>query len=97
MDAVLRLEVSIRNTGPMRQRETVLVMVGDSVASVTPSYRRLRDFQSVDLGPGQSQKVLFTIPVRELRFVGLDMQYVLEKGWFNASIQQFNLPFRWEP
>ena len=41
--------------------------------------------------------MLFTIPVRELRFVGLDMQYVLEKGWFNASIQQFNLPFRWEP
>jgi len=97
MDAELRLEVSIRNTGPMHQRETVLVMVGDSVASVTPSYRRLRDFRSVNLGPGQSQKVLFTIPVRELRFVGLDMQYVLEKGWFNASIQQFNLPFRWEP
>jgi len=97
MDAVLRLEVSLHNTGPQSQRETVLVMVGDSVASVTPSFRRLRDFRSVDLGPGEIQKVMFAIPVKEFRFVGLDMRDVLEKGWFNASIQQFNLPFRWEP
>ncbi|MFM8317533.1 MAG: fibronectin type III-like domain-contianing protein, partial [Bacteroidota bacterium] len=73
------------------------VMVGDSVASVTPSFRRLRDFRSVDLGPGEIQKVRFAIPVKEFRFVGLDMRDVLEKGWFNASIQQFNLSFRWEP
>jgi len=97
MDAVLHLEVTLRNPGPLRQRETVLVMVGDSVASVTPSFRRLRDFQSVDLGFGEIQKVMFAIPVKEFCFVGLDMRDVLEKGWFNASIQQFNLPFRWEP
>lgn len=97
LDAVLHVEVSLRNTGPMQQRETVLVMVGDSVASVTPSFRRLRDFRSVDLGPGASQKVLFSIPVKELQFVGLGMQNVLEKGWFNLNIEQFNLPFRWEP
>jgi len=97
VDAVLHLEVTLRNPGPQRQRETVLVMVGDSVASVTPSFRRLRDFRSVDLGPGEIQKVRFAIPVKEFCFVGLDMRDVLEKGWFNASIQQFNLPFRWEP
>jgi beta-glucosidase len=97
LDAVLQVEVSLRNTGPMQQRETVLVMVGDSVASVTPSFRRLRDFRSVDLAPGASQKVLFSIPVKELQFVGLGMQNVLEKGWFNLNIQKFNLPFRWEP
>lgn len=97
LDAVLHVEVLLRNTGPMQQRETVLVMVGDSVASVTPSFRRLRDFRSVDLAPGASQKVLFSIPVKELQFVGLGMQNVLEKGWFNLNIQKFNLPFRWEP
>jgi hypothetical protein len=32
-----------------------------------------------------------------LRFVGKDMEYVLEKGWLNATVQSFNLPFRWEP
>jgi beta-glucosidase len=97
MDAVLRLEVSLHNTGPQSQRETVLVMVGDSVASVTPSFRRLRDFRSVELGPGERRQVQFLIPVRDLRFVGKDMEYVLEKGWLNATVQSFNLPFRWEP
>jgi beta-glucosidase len=97
MDAVLRLEVSLYNTGPQSQRETVLVMVGDSVASVTPSFRRLRDFRSVELGPGERRQVQFSIPVRDLRFVGKDMEYVLEKGWLNATVQSFNLPFRWEP
>ena len=97
MDAVLRLEVSLYNTGPQSQRETVLVMVGDSVASVTPSFRRLRDFRSIELGPGERRQVQFSIPVRDLRFVGKDMEYVLEKGWMNATVQSFNLPFRWEP
>jgi len=72
-------------------------MVGDSVASVTPSFRRLRDFRSVELGPGERRQVQFSIPVRDLRFVGKDMEYVLEKGWMNATVQSFNLPFRWEP
>ena len=73
------------------------LMVGDSVASVTPSFRRLRDFRSIELGPGERRQVQFSIPVRDLRFVGKDMEYVLEKGWMNATVQSFNLPFRWEP
>jgi len=97
MEAGLSVEIMLHNTGPMVQRETVLLMVGDSVASVTPSFRRLRDFRSVELAAGERKKIVLKVPVRDLGFVGHDMKYVLEKGWFNATVQQFNLPFRWEP
>jgi beta-glucosidase len=48
--------------------------------------RELKGFQRITLQPGEEQTVRFEVPVSQLGFVGLDMQYVPEPGSFKVWI-----------
>lgn len=47
---------------------------------------RLRAFDKVDLQPGQSKTVTFTINADELAFVNADGKWTIEKGEFMFQI-----------
>jgi len=82
---VLKVKVTVTNTGSVSGKEAVLVYSSDIVASVIPDNRRLRAFTKVELQPGESRVVELEIPAKALAFVGPDGRWRLEKGAFRIS------------
>lgn len=60
--------------------------VSDLYASISPDVKRLRGFEKINLKPGESKEVSFTLSPDELAFVGKDLKKHLEKGTFEAQI-----------
>lgn len=82
---VLKVSVKVTNTGAFKGKEAVLLYSSDIVASVIPDNKRLRAFTKVDLDPGESETVEFSIPASDLAFVGADGKWRLEKGEFRLA------------
>ncbi len=81
-DDTLVFEVTVRNAGKVKGKESVLLFSSDLVASIVPDSRRLRQFTKVELEPGESRTVRMEVPAYELAFVGNDGKWRLEKGDF---------------
>lgn len=84
-DDKLTFTVDVTNTGERAGKEAVLLYVSDLVASVTPDNKRLRAFDKVELAAGETKTVSFTIPATDLAFVGIDNEWIIEKGEFRAA------------
>ncbi len=89
-DATLRNRITvsaeITNTGPRAGREVVQLYVRDLVGSLTRPVRELKDFQAVDLRPGETRKVTFTITEDMLAFTRADGTRGVEPGNFHVWI-----------
>lgn len=86
--AVLRgkLEVSaeVTNTGQRAGRELVQLYIRDLVGSLTRPVRELKDFQHVDLQPGETRRVTFTLDEESLAFTRADGSWGIEPGRFHV-------------
>ncbi|MEZ4883545.1 MAG: glycoside hydrolase family 3 N-terminal domain-containing protein [Chitinophagales bacterium] len=82
----LNVSVVVKNTGKMDGKEVVQLYITDKVATVTPSVKRLRGFEKVDLKAGESKTVEFSIRASNLAFVGIDNQWVTEEGEFEVNV-----------
>lgn len=74
------VSVDLVNEGPHVAEETVFLFTRDKVASVARPLLELRRFAKIRLEPGQTGTVVMTLPAKELRFLGLDLQPVFEAG-----------------
>ena len=83
---VLTVSINVTNSGQRPTKESVLLYSTDLVASLTPDNRRLRAFEKVDLQPGQTTTVTLQLPAKDLSFVNLDGQWVVEPGEFRLFI-----------
>ena len=81
----LDFELTVKNAGKVVGKESVLLYSSDIIASMVPDVKRLRAFSKVDLQPGESKTVRFSIPADELAFVGQDGKRHLEKGDFRIA------------
>lgn len=79
---VLNVSVDVKNTGSRAGKEAVLLYSSDLVASLVPDNRVLRAFDKVELAPGQTVTVSFSLPASDLAFVGEDGKWILEEGDF---------------
>ncbi|MDE6140427.1 MAG: glycoside hydrolase family 3 C-terminal domain-containing protein [Alistipes sp.] len=84
----IRIGVTVTNTGSRTGKESVLLFVNDDVASVVPDARRLRDFCKIELMPGESRRVTFTLPAERLAMVGRDARWYLEQGTYTVQCGQ---------
>lgn len=82
---LLSFEVTVKNTGNVKGKESVLLFSSDIVASKVPDVKRLRQFTKVELKPGESKTVCLEFPAHELAFVGHDGKWRLEKGEFRIA------------
>ncbi len=87
------ISIDIKNTGERAGKEVVQVYVGDKVASITPSVKRLRAFRKVNLAAGEKKTLSFSINPKDLSFVGRDNTWVLEPGKFELSIGNLKTEF----
>lgn len=81
----LTVSVDVTNTGNRAGKESVLLFSSDKVASLVPDGRRLRAFKKIELAPGETKTVTFSMPASELAFVGADGKWVLESGEFRLQ------------
>lgn len=82
----LIFNVEVTNTGKVAGKESVLLFSSDVVASTSPDVRRLRQFEKIDLQPGETKTVSLKVPANDLAFVGYDEKWILEKGDFRIQV-----------
>jgi beta-glucosidase len=85
-DDVLHFSVDVTNTGGCAGKDVVMLFSSDLYASVMPDNRRLRAFEKIDLQPGQTRTVHFSLPASDLAFVNLDNHWMLEEGDFEMTV-----------
>ena len=83
---VLTVSVDVKNTGAKDGKEAVLLYSSDLVASIVPDNKRLRDFTKIELHPGETKTVTFSLPAKSLAFVGADGRWTLEEGDFVLKV-----------
>ncbi len=81
----ITISVDVTNTGKRSGKESVLLFIQDDVASIVPDARRLRDFQKIELAPGQTQTVVFELAAEELAFAKNDANWYLEEGTYTVQ------------
>ncbi len=95
-NAKLSVQVTVTNSGKISGNHTVELYTRDLYASVTPSMKRLRAFQKIDLNAGESKTVTFTIDKNDLAFVNAQMKTVTEAGAFEIMIGNKKVGFNYE-
>ena len=89
---MLTVQVDVKNTGSRAGKEPVLLYTSDLVASLTPDNKRLRDFTKVELQPGETKTVTFSLPAKSMAFVGADGRWTLEEGDFLIRVGGLQAP-----
>ena len=85
-DDMLTVSVDVTNTGNRAGKESVLLYSSDLIASMVPDGRRLRNFDKIELQPGEKRTVSFQLPAADLAFVGYDGRWTLEEGEFMLTV-----------
>ena len=84
-DDTITVSVDVTNTGNRAGKEAVLLYSSDLIASQVPDNRRLRAFDKIELAPGETKTVTFTLPASDLAFADYHRNWVLEAGDFNLT------------
>ena len=85
-DDTLKISVDVKNTGDKEGMDAVILYSKDLIASITPDVLRVRRFDKINLKPGESKTVEFSLPASDLAFVGYDGEWIIEKGDFEFII-----------
>ena len=86
VDASITASVLVSNVGDVKGREVVQLYIQDKYASTTRPVRELKGFELVDLEPGETKTVEFTINEKLLEFYNASNKWATEPGEFNVFI-----------
>jgi beta-glucosidase len=81
-----KVSVTITNSGQRAGEEIVQLYIRDLVSSVTRPVMELKDFKRISLSPGESKTVEFVITPDKLSFLDLNMNRLVEPGWFEIMV-----------
>ena len=82
----ITVSVNVKNTGKVTGKEVVQLYIKDHFASVTRPVRELKGFELIELTPGESKKVSFTINPELLKFYSARKKWEAEPGQFSVFI-----------
>ncbi|WP_262964754.1 glycoside hydrolase family 3 N-terminal domain-containing protein [Methylobacter psychrophilus] len=82
----ITVTVTVKNTGLLKGKETVLLYVNDVAASVTRPNKQLKAFKKIELNPGQAENLSFTLTPHDLSFIGVDLKRIVEPGGFKVMV-----------
>jgi beta-glucosidase len=85
-DDSLQVAVTVTNNGQRAGVEVAQCYVRDLVGSVTRPVKELKAFQKVDLSPGQSREVTFTLKPSDLAFYTASGKWESEPGAFKVFV-----------
>ncbi len=82
----IRVSVELKNTGNIAGVEVAQLYIRNTGGNVERPVRELKGFQRVELKPGESRKLEFTLGFAELCYYNLDMEQVVEPTHFNVWV-----------
>ena len=85
-DDSINISVDVTNRGKYTGRETVQLYIADPVASIARPVAELKDFQQVELAPGQTETVTFKVDTSKLKYYNADGVYGWEPGEFRIMV-----------
>jgi len=89
----VEVRVTLTNRGDRRGKDVVQLYLSDLVASVTPSVKKLTRFAKVDLDPGESTRLTFTLDAEDFSFIGREGDPVVEPGTFRIQVDDLSESF----
>ncbi|MDB5272025.1 MAG: bglX 4 [Chitinophagaceae bacterium] len=89
----LTVSIKITNSGSKEGKEVVQLYTRDEFASITPSVKRLKGFQKINLKAGESRVVQFKLHRKDLSFVDSNNQWITEPGDFTVLIDKLSKQF----
>ena len=93
-DENLIVTVKIKNTGKKQGKEVVQLYLSDLVASITPSVRKLKRFQKIDLKPDEMKEIRFILSKKDYEFLGSNNKRIVEPGEFEIVIGNLSKKFK---
>ena len=82
----IKVSVDLSNTGNYAGKETVQLYIHDLYASVTRPVRELKDFQQIELQPGETKTLVFTIDEKTIGFYDNEGKWIVEPGDFKVFV-----------
>lgn len=89
----LEVEVTLQNTGERTSTEVVMLFAQDRVASITPPVDKLKAYKRIFVDAGATSTTTLRVSTKELGFIGLDQEYIVEPGVFGLRVQDQTLEF----
>jgi beta-glucosidase len=84
--APLTARVTVKNTGKRSGATIVQLYLQDVAASISRPVKELKNFEKIDLAPGEEKVVTFTVNEKDLRFFNDKLKWASEPGKFNVFI-----------
>jgi len=78
--------VNVTNTGTLSGKETIQMYTRQMVGSIARPLKELKGFKQINLEPGETKKVTFSLSVDDLKFYISDLKHVYEPGDFKIFI-----------
>ncbi|TDW99907.1 glycoside hydrolase family 3 C-terminal domain-containing protein [Dinghuibacter silviterrae] len=85
-DGTVSVKVTVTNTGSLKGDEVAQLYVTDMYASVKTRVMELKDFQRINLAPGESKEIAFTLTPYQLSLLNDNMDRVVEAGDFRIMV-----------
>lgn len=86
MNDTLEISIKVKNLGDIEVKEVVQLYIRDLFGSVTRPVKELKNFKKINLNPGESQIVNFTLSSEDLKFYDINMEHKAEPGDFELSV-----------
>ena len=95
-DNELLVSVDIKNTGNVIGKEVVQLYIRDHYATISPSLKKLKRFTKIELKPSELRTVNFTLSSDDLKFYGIENNWIVEEGKFSVIINEITKDFNFK-
>ena len=92
-DEKITVSIDVTNSGQREGKEVVELYLSDLYASITPDVKRLKGFEKINLKPGETKTVQFSLSSADMAFVGKNNKPVVEPGEFKVQIGKLSKTF----
>lgn len=82
----LKVKIPVINTGEVKGKEVVQLYLRDLVASTTRPVLELKGFKLIELAPGETKEVEFSVTEKMLEFYSVDEKWEAEAGEFQIFV-----------
>ena len=89
----IKISVDVKNTGNRKGKDAVLLYLNDEYPSVSRPVKQLKRFSKIELNPGETKTVEFTLDDYDLSFIGRQDKRIVEPGKFKVFVGDLSSEF----